>query len=324
MIVTEQVETNEAIEAANSVNVPTVDEKSRDVSELVRTTFFFEMSFNKIGESRKVPGAEQSIETTANKALLRVNQRLFVSPQFKKIVSEDAKLKRRIDRLTVRGGLLTVRTIPKRHARGVIAMCAEHELTRSALVDAFALVYPALYETAKAELGPMFRTEDYPTPANVKSAFKFGYNFVTYGVPEELKEFDGEGYRAQVSKREAVYKTAAEEINRTRRAMFSALLRNLQTELSPGESGDKKRFSSKAMVKMQKFLTEYDMLNVTTDEELAELKTKTANLISGITGDNIKSSEDFKSTLFQQINEVGELLKPLIQEGDGSRALKAV
>ena len=129
MIVTEQVETNEAIEAANSVNVPTVDEKSRDVSELVRTTFFFEMSFNKIGESRKVPGAEQSIDTTANKALLRVNKRLFVSPQFKKIVSEDAKLKRRIDRLTVRGGLLTVRTIPKRHARGVIAMCAEHELT---------------------------------------------------------------------------------------------------------------------------------------------------------------------------------------------------
>ena len=51
MIVTEQVETNEQIEAANAVNVPTVDEKSRDVSELVRTTFFFEMSFNKIGES---------------------------------------------------------------------------------------------------------------------------------------------------------------------------------------------------------------------------------------------------------------------------------
>ena len=77
------------------------------------------------------------------------------------------------------------------------------------------------------------------------------------------------------------------------------------------------------MTKMQKFLEEYDMMNVTTDAELAELKTKTAQLISGITADNIKSSEDFKATLYQQINEIGESLKPLI-EGEGTRALKVV
>jgi hypothetical protein len=157
----------------------------------------------------------------------------------------------------------------------------------------------------------------------VKNAFKFTYNFVTYGVPEELKEFDGEGYRAQVTKREAIYKTAAEEINRTRRAMFSALLGKLQTELAPGDKGITKKFSSKAMTKMQKFLADYDMMNVTNDAELAELKVKTAQLIGGITADNIKSSEDFKSTLYQQINEIGESLKPLI-EGEGTRALKIV
>jgi hypothetical protein len=332
MIVTDKIDTNEQIEAANSVNAPTVEDKSRDVSELVKTTFFFEMTFNNIGESRNAPGAEQNIETTANKKMLKVLKRLFVSPQLAKIKSQDAKLKRKINKLTVRGGLLTVRTIPKRHARNVIAMCAEHELTRNSLVDAFALVYPSLYENAKAELGPMFKSEEYPAPfkqdgtpdtESVKSAFKFTYNFVTYGVPEELKEFDGEGYRAQVSKREAIYKTAAEEINRTRRAMFSALLGKLQAELAPGETGDKKKFSSRAMVKMQKFLEEYDMLNVTNDAELAELKTKTAQLISGITADNIKSSEDFKSTLYQQINEIGASLKPLV-EGEGTRALKVV
>ena len=202
MIVTDKIDTNEQIEAANSVNAPTVEDKSRDVSELVKTTFFFEMSFHNIGESRNAPGAEQNIETTANKKMLKVLKRLFVSPQYAKIKSEDAKLKRKINKLTVRGGLLTVRTIPKRHARAVIGMCAEHELTRNTLVDAFALVYPTLYENAKAELGPMFKSDEYPAPfkkdgspdtESVKSAFKFTYNFVTYGVPEELKEFDGTG-----------------------------------------------------------------------------------------------------------------------------------
>lgn len=332
MIVTAKIETTEQIEAANSVNVPTVDEKSRDVGELVKTTFFFEMAFRNIGESRTAPGAEQAIETTANKAMLKVLKRLFVSPQLKKLRSEDAKLKRRINKLAVRGGLVTVRTIPKRHSRAVLSMCAEHELVRAALVDAFAVVYPALYESAKKALGPMFKSDEYPAPFkkdgtpdpdSVKAAFKFAYNFVTYGVPEELKEFDGEGYRTQVKKRELVYKTAAEEINRTRRAMFSVLLSKLQNELAPGETGTTKKFSSKAMTKMQKFLAEYDMLNVTTDAELAALKEKTAQLISGITGDNIKSSEDFKATLFTQINEIGEALKPLVDVGD-SRALKVV
>jgi hypothetical protein len=331
MIVTDKTETNAQIEAANSVNVPTVDEKSRDVSELVKTTFFFEMSFNNIGESRTAPGAEESIETTANKKMLKVLKRLFVSPQYAKIKSEDAKLKRKIDKLTVRGGLLTVRTIPKRHSRTVLSMCAEHDLVRASLVDAFALVYPVLYESAKAELGPMFRSEEYPAPFkkdgtpdpdSVRAAFKFTYNFVTYGVPEELKEFDGEGYRVQLQKRELVYKTAAEEINRTRRAIFSVLLSKLQIELAPGETGTEKKFRTAPMTKMQKFLEEYDMMNVTTDVELAALKEKTAQLISGITGDNIKSSEEFKSTLFAQINEIGESLKTLTEEP--GRALKVV
>lgn len=322
MIVTE-VPTTEAIEAAVSIPDVAVEQKTKDVSELVKTTFFFEMGFNNLGSERNAPGTEQDIKTTANKSLLRVKKRLFVSREFKKIASADAAFKRKVGKMCIKGALLSVRTIPKHRAKSVLAMCAEHELSRAALVDKFAEVYPALYNTAKAELGPLFNTEDYPAPAHVKEAFKFTFGFVTYGVPEELKEFDTDGYRAQIAKRDTIYKTAAEEINRTRRAAFSALLGKLQNELAPGETGTKKTFHKAAMTKLQKFLEEYDLTNVTTDAELVALKDKTAQLISGITADNIKSSDDFKTTLFQQINEIGESLKPLI-DTDGGRALKVV
>jgi hypothetical protein len=320
MIVTEAV----VPEPADAIAEPTVESKSKDVTELVKTTFFFELGFNSVGEQRKAPGTEQDIKTTANKALLRVQKRLFVSTEFQKIKSEDAKFKRQIDKLCVRGGLLTVRTIPKHRAKLILSMCAEHELKRNALVDKFALVYPALYETAKTELGPLFKNEDYPKPEHVKDAFKFKYNFVTYGVPEELKEFDGEGYRVQTAKRYELYKTAAEDINRVRRAVFSVLLSKLQNELAPSEGGSKKTFHKVALTKMQKFLAEYDLNNVTNDEDLAKLKTQIGNLLNGITDENIKSSEDFKSTLFQQVNAIGEALKPLVDDGDGRRALKVV
>jgi hypothetical protein len=320
MIVTEAV----IPEPADAVAEPTVEAKSKDVTELVKTTFFFEMGFKNIGEERKAPGTEQDIKTTANKALLKVKKRLFVSPEFQKIKSVDAQFKRLVGKLCVRGGLLTVRTIPKHRAKLILSMCAEHELKRSALVDKFAIVYPALYETAKTELGPLFQTADYPKPEYVKDAFKFSYNFVTYGVPEELKEFDGEGYRVQVEKKYQLYKTAADDINRVRRAVFSTLLGKLQNDLSPGEAGGKKTFHKKALTAMQKFLAEYDLNNVTNDEDLAKLKTQIANLLNGITDENVKSSEDFRSTLFTQVAAISEALQPLIEGSDGKRALKVV
>src|SRR5579863_2967704 len=119
MIVTEAV----IPEPADSVAEPTVESKSKDVTELVKTTFFFEMGFKNIGEERKAPGTEQDIKTTANKALLKVKKRLFVSPEFQKIKSVDAQFKRLVGKLCVRGGLLTVRTIPKHRAKLILSMC---------------------------------------------------------------------------------------------------------------------------------------------------------------------------------------------------------
>jgi len=320
MIVTE-IPTNEQIE--NAVSTPdAMNAKSVDATELTKTTFFFELGFHSLGNERNAPGTEQDIKTTANKTLLKVKKRLFVSKEFKAIRSADARLKRRIDRMCVKGALLSVRTIPRFRAKSAFAMCVEHELIRAALVDKFAVVYPLLYNTAKTELGPLFKSDDYPKPEHVKDAFKFTYGFVTFDVPAALAEIDAVAYQKSVSQRNTIMKSAAEEINRTRRSIFAALLGKLQAELSPGETGTKKTFHKVAMTKLQKFVEEYDIMNVTNDAELAALKDQTAKLISGITVDNIKSSEDFKASLFTQITGIGDLLKPLVEEP--GRALKIV
>ena len=322
MIVTDKIAYEDLTDEGLTGTMPTVAAKINNVTELTKTTFFFEIAFKSLGNERTAQGVEDDIKTTADKRLLKVKKQLFVSPEFKAIRSADARLKRSIDTMCVKGALLSVRTIPQFCAKAAFGMCVEYELLRTALVEKFAVVYPTLYANAKLQLGPLFRAEDYPTPENVKTAFGFTYAFVTFDVPEALKAIDGVLYNKQVAGREAIMKTAAEEINKTRRAIFAALLGKLQDELSPGETGTTKKFHKSAITKLQKFVDEYDIMNVTNDAELAALKIQTSKLISGITVDNIKSSEEFKTTLHAQIAGIGDLLKPLIEET--GRALKTV
>ena len=291
-------------------------------ADLTKRTVFLQLHFSMLGAERTSQGTEQDIKTEADKAILRVKKRLFVSPEYKAIMSANGKLRRQIDKLCIQGALEGVRTIPNGNAGRVFKMCTMHKVLIDGLVDKFALVYPQLYEQAKLLLGPLFRSDEYPTPANVKNAFSFRYCYVTFDVPEQLKSVDGEMFKMLQGQKQEIMKSAAEEINSVRRATFGKLVEVLKDELSPGAEGAEKKFHKSAITKIQKFVDEYDIMDVTTDEELKALKSKAQKLIGGITVENIRSSEEFKTKLLSEVSNLSELLKPLVQEK--GRALKVV
>ena len=301
----------------------TLDAKTTDVTELTKTTKFFQLTFHTLGNERTASGIEQDIKTTADKALLKVKKSLFgQSREYKAIRSADAKLKRTVDTLCVEGALRGVRTVPNGNVARVFTMCVEHDFVRTGLVEKFSVVYPELYERAKVMLGPLFKAEDYPTPQNVKSAFGFTYCYVTFDVPGDLKEIDGAVYQKQIEQRGAIMKSAANEINRVKCATMQAVLDKFKDELSPGEDGASKKFKSSTLKKLQKFVEDYDIMDVTNFVELKALKDQCSKLISGITVDNIRSSEDFKANLLKDVSGLSDLLKPLVEET--GRALKIV
>jgi len=301
----------------------TIENKSTDVTALTKTTKFFQLTFHTLGNERTAQGTEQDIKTTADKTLLKVKKSLFgKSPEYKAIRSTDAKLKRAVDKLCVEGALKGVRTVPNGNVARVFNMCVEHEFVRTGLVEKFAGVYPALYDRAKVMLGPLFKSDDYPTPQNVGSAFAFTYCYVTFDIPGDLKEIDGVIYQKQIEQRGAIMKSAASEINRVKCATMQAVLDKFKDELSPGDEGKSKKFKSATLKKLQKFVDDYDIMDVTNFVELKALKDQCSKLISGITVDNIKSSEEFASNLLKNISGLSELLRPLVEET--GRALKVV
>jgi hypothetical protein len=319
MIVTDQI-TDEEQDAQAA---PTVAAKSTDVTELVKTTKFFQLSFHTLGNERAANGIEQDIKTTADKQLLKVKKSLFgKSPEYKIIRSADAKLKRAIDKLCVEGALKNIRMVPNGNVARVFNMCVEHSMIRTALVEKFALVYPALYERSKVMLGPLHKADDYPSPENVQASFGFTFQYVTFDVPGDLKNIDGLMYQKQIEQRGAIMKSASLEINRVKCATMQAVLDKFRDELSPGEEGKSKKFHAKTLTKLQKFVDEYDIMDVTNFSELKALKDQCSKLVSGITVENIKNSEEFTASLLKDISGLSDLLKPLVEET--GRALKIV
>jgi hypothetical protein len=103
---------------------------------------------------------------------------------------------------------------------------------------------------------------------------------------------------------------------------MQAVLDKFRDELSPGEEGKSKKFHAKTLTKLQKFVDEYDIMDVTNFSELKALKDKCSKLVSGITVENIKNSEEFTASLLKDISGLSDLLRPLVEET--GRALKIV
>ena len=301
----------------------TLEAKTTDITPLTQTTKFFQIGFKMLGGERTAQGTEQDIKTEADKAMLRVKKQLFgKSKEYRAIRSTNASLKRRIDKFCVEGALEGVRTVPNGNVKRVFALCIEHEVVTSGLVDKFYGVYPTLYEQAKTLLGPLFKADEYPKPEDVKSAFGFRYNIVSFDVPGDLKELDSAIYEQQMKQKVSLMKNASDEINRVKCATMQAVLDAFKNELSVGDDGKSKKFKAVALKKLQKFVEDFDVMDVTNFEELKALKDQCAKLVSGIGVDNIRSSEEFRANLLTEISSIGDALKPLVEET--GRALKIV
>jgi hypothetical protein len=279
----------------------TVTAATMENAPLVNKTLFLEISFGLLGEERIAKGEEENIATKADKSLLRVKKKLFVSPEFKAIRKADAKFRRHLRKLCIEGVLKNARIVPHGKVDEIQDLCTQHEVLRKGLVAKFKIVYPDLYKQAEALLGPMFKAVEYPHPDMVDNSFTFAYNYVSFEVPGALKSINGAVYQQQVEKSAAIMQNAAEKITEARRALMSALVTKLQEELTPGEGGEEKRFHKSAITKLQTFLSDFNLMDVTNDTELAGLAAKCNALVSGITAANVKESDVFKDNLLKGI-----------------------
>ena len=160
----------------------------------------------RLGNTRKVSTSQVEVDT--DKALIRVSKHLIDSAELRQITNFDAEVRRYLCNtcLPFDVGIHLCPFALLEQVEGRLRKFAED---RQSLVAAFLTAYPALCHEAATRLRTLYNPQDYPPIEYVRGQFGFTWQYMSFGVPEQLREIStriwggraGKGRRSEASGR---------------------------------------------------------------------------------------------------------------------------
>ena len=183
-------------------------------------------------------------------------------------------------------------------------------------VSAFIVAWPAAIEKAQADLGPLFNKNDYMTQEALGKLFRFSYNWMAFGVPDELKQFNPQIYAKAKAKAEKVWAEIEANGVALLRETVADLVGGLAESLTPKDGGEKKKFYPSSVEKITDFIESFKKRNICNDVELEAEVEKLSGLVRGIdvaklsAGD--KGDQRLRETVRAQMEEAKGSLDQLL------------
>ena len=169
---------------ATSTAVPILNAQSPD-NELAKQTVFIKLHLGLLGNSRKVSSSQ--VEVDADKALIRVSKTLLDSPELQAIRTLDGDVRHFLYDMCLPFDV-GIHLLPLGLVETVEEKLREFKDKRGELVESFLSAYPRLCQEAAGRLRTLYNPADYPPLDEVRSHFTFSWQYVSYGVPEQLQE----------------------------------------------------------------------------------------------------------------------------------------
>lgn len=173
----------------------------------------------------------------------------------------------------------------------------------------FIAAWPAAIEQAKVNLGPLFNKNDYAPVEALEKAFKFSFNWLAFGVPDELKQFNPRIYAKAKAKAEAVWKEIEANGVLLLRETVADLVGGLADSLTPKDGGEKKKFYPSSVGKITDFIESFKKRNICQDGELEEEIEKLRKLVEGIDVGKLSAGEKGDSELREKVRAQMEAAK---------------
>lgn len=162
------------------------------------------------------------------------------------------------------------------------ALAEKTEKELAALVDALVAVYPSQVTAEASRLGPLYNPNDYVSVNELRSRFRFGYTWMAFGVPEELKQFDIRIYEKALAKSQETWREIEANGVLLLRENISELVGNLVTSLTPKEGGEKRKFFASTVENIAQFIETFGRRNICKDVMLDEEVEKLRKAVSGL------------------------------------------
>ena len=160
---------------------------------------------------------------------------------------------------------------------------------RGELVESFLSAYPRLCQEAAGRLRTLYNPTDYPPVDEVRSHFTFSWQYVSYGVPEQLREISAHFFQEEREKAVVAMSEACTEIQQVMRASLLELVNHLRERLADQPDGKPQRLRESTVQKLRDFLGTFDLRNVVDDQELKEQVEKARALLEGVSTDALRN-----------------------------------
>lgn len=282
-----------------------------DCADLAQKTVFVKVRFGSLGNSRKVN--DNVLETDADKELLKVSKTLLDSAELEAVRKADGKMRQYLYNTCLPFDI-GIMLLPCGLIADVHKRLTEYREKRAELVSAFLAVYPELCKQAALRLGSLYNPGDYPSAEAVKAKFVFDWQYVSFGVPGQLKGISSGLFESEQAKASAMMKAAAEDITVLMRQTLLEMVSHLQERLTPGDDGKAKILRESAVKNLQEFLNTFDLRNVTDDKALQSQVAKVKALISGTNAEALRNSDVFRDKIRAGMSEVSSSLSTMVED----------
>ena len=153
-------------------------------ADLARKTVFIKLHLGLLGNSRKVSSSQ--VEVDADKELIRVAKTLLDSPELQAIRTLDGDVRRFLYD-TCLPFEVGIHLLPLGLLETVDERLSEFKEKRG-VGGGVPLCVSAPVPGGRGRLRTLYNPADYPPVEEVRSRFTFTWQYVSYGVPEQLRE----------------------------------------------------------------------------------------------------------------------------------------
>src|SRR5260370_11105926 len=193
----------------------------------------------RLGNTRKVSNSQVEVDT--DKSLIRVSKHLLDSKELRTIANFDGEIRRYLYNtcLPFEAGIHLCPLALLEQMEGKLRAFAAG---RMELIEAFLTAYPALCQEAAKRLRSLYNPTDYPPLEHVAQQFTLIWQYISFGVPDQLREISSKIWHDEREKAAEMMAEAGREIQQVLRTAMGGWVKHMRARLKDGHEGKPLQF----------------------------------------------------------------------------------
>jgi hypothetical protein len=182
---------------------------------------------------------------------------------------------------------------------------------RRVLVEVFLFAYPRLCQEAAGDCARSITRLTIHRWRKCVPASPSAWQYVSYGVPEQLREISARMFQTERDKAVQTMSEACAEVQQVMRASLLELVSHLRDRLADQPDGKPQRLRESTLQKLRDFLGTFDLRNVVDDQDLKEQVDKARALLEGVSTDALRNMPLIRSRVREGMAELATQMDAL-------------